>query len=211
MTNTSSTQEKLHLGVSLTFVDPNANSSKFHRSVLAGKNLIVEFGRLHAGTNGQLQTKTFPTVEKAAAAYWSLLRGKVGKGYHVSTALVGSFGSFVEPAPNSTLSYQDSSKLIREYDRLVRIRDGRLVQNAAVDEPERLGVSPRTPKQGAAVIESLTDPHPDPEALYEYALAAPSERFLYRLVLSHPAAPDEALVALALNGVTATGAASIFA
>ncbi len=212
MANTVSNPSKLlHLGVSLTFVDQNQNSEKFHRSILVDRHIIVEFGRLYTGGSGQLQTKTFPTVEKAAAQYWALLRGKVGKGYHVSTALTGTFGSYVEPLGSLNLNFKDSFALISEYERLVKLRDGRLSQQAAVSEPERFGVSPRTPKQGISVIETLTNPNPDPDALYECALVAPSERFLYKLVLSHPAAPDEALVALALQGVVAKGATSIFA
>jgi predicted DNA-binding WGR domain protein len=54
-------------------------SSKFWEVDCEDKALTVRFGRI--GTNGQVQTKTFPTAAKAAAERDKLIREKTKKGY----------------------------------------------------------------------------------------------------------------------------------
>jgi predicted DNA-binding WGR domain protein len=164
----------------LVFTDYNANSDKFHDSVLAGTEVFYRFGR--RGTNGQVGSKSFETPEKAAAYYWGLLRDKIGKtGYHVDSAKV---------LPISDLFISSQGYGIRDVD-WDKIAWG-LAQT--IGHPELLGHSDRTPKQGAQVFLTLTSAKPDEDELVNCALASESERFLLPMVLSHPACPEEAAV-----------------
>ncbi|MGV3771789.1 MAG: STM4015 family protein [Verrucomicrobiales bacterium] len=61
----------------LVFMD--AKSSKFWRIELAGPSFTVVYGR--TGTDGQSQTKTFPTEEAARKEAEKLVKEKLGKGY----------------------------------------------------------------------------------------------------------------------------------
>lgn len=179
----------LMLAASLTYTDWSANSHKFHDSLLAGRHIVVRYGRV--GAAGQEKVQTFSTVETAAAKYWGLLRGKVGKGYHVDEA-----GCFEPANPgllcDATLSDARASNLLAEWAESHRRR------RRGIDVPDLAERSARTPRQGAGVLLALSDPACDPEVLLEAAMAGPSERFLYPMVLSHPNCPDEARVARAL-------------
>jgi len=55
------------------------SSSKFWEVDVEGKDLTVRFGKI--GTNGQTQTKSFPTEAKASAERDKLIKEKTGKGY----------------------------------------------------------------------------------------------------------------------------------
>jgi predicted DNA-binding WGR domain protein len=57
----------------------DATSSKFWEVDVEGKDLTVRFGKI--GTNGQTQTKSFPTAEKATSERDKLIKEKTGKGY----------------------------------------------------------------------------------------------------------------------------------
>jgi predicted DNA-binding WGR domain protein len=183
----------LHLAVALVFRDLVRNSNKFHNSALIGRTIVVHFGRIH--TAGQISQTEHPTVEKAHAAYWSLLRSKTAKGYRVLDATIGDLTASVRDPQN--LSELDTHVIMTRWSATATARNNRHAITR-VDGPEMLGLSPRTPKQGAAVIAALTDADSDADTLYACALADPSERFLYPLALSHPACPDEAKVAAAL-------------
>jgi uncharacterized protein (TIGR02996 family) len=61
------------------FTYTDAKSHKFWAIDLQGKSFTVTFGRV--GTEGQSQTKTFPTEEKAKAEHDKLIKEKTGKGY----------------------------------------------------------------------------------------------------------------------------------
>ncbi len=54
-------------------------SSKFWEVDVEGKDLTVRFGKI--GTNGQTQTKSFPTAEKATSERDKLIKEKTSKGY----------------------------------------------------------------------------------------------------------------------------------
>ena len=54
-------------------------SSKFWEIELDGESFEVRWGRI--GTNGQSQTKSFPTSSKAQAEHDKLVAEKVKKGY----------------------------------------------------------------------------------------------------------------------------------
>lgn len=180
----------LNLAVWLTYHDPVVNSAKYHHSLLVGRTILIHFGRVH--TSGQHTAKVYPTADKAQAAYWALLRSKVGKGYHVDAATVTTLDC---AATVESYGYATRA-VIHEWEALEAACRSRRQLNPG--HPEQMGRSPRTPRQGAGVIAELVDPNAGPDALLEAALAAPSERFLYPLVLSHPACPDEARVARAL-------------
>lgn len=59
-------------------------SAKFWQVGREGTSLTVSFGRI--GTNGQTQTKVFPTEKAAQTELEKLVREKVGKGYSEKTA-----------------------------------------------------------------------------------------------------------------------------
>ena len=171
----TSYDQPLGLIVRLNFHDSNANSHKFHDSLLIENTVYYRFGRIY--TAGQEDQKVFETSEKAAAYYWNLLRGKIGKGYHVEAARV------VLPTEGT---HQRGRGIL--WETLLPV-DG-----YGVESPELKGKSPRTAKEGAEVILTLTNPSANDDALFAAAAASASERFLLPLVLSHPACPDEAKV-----------------
>ena len=55
------------------------NSAKFWEISQDGLNIFIRFGRI--GTNGQTQTKTFDTSERAARERSKLVAEKLKKGY----------------------------------------------------------------------------------------------------------------------------------
>ncbi|MCB9686452.1 MAG: WGR domain-containing protein [Alphaproteobacteria bacterium] len=57
----------------------DGKSSKFWEIELDGASFTVRYGRI--GTNGQSQTKDFPTAAKASAEHDKLIKEKTGKGY----------------------------------------------------------------------------------------------------------------------------------
>lgn len=182
MTEVPTTNEKLGLVARLTFTENGVghNSNKFHNSLLLGNVIVYRFGKV--GTTGQTGEQIFETAEKAAAKYWGLLREKIGKGYHVDTAKVIPVSDLrVGGSPGHRFIVVDWESIapIKEY---------------GIGHPEKLGLSPRTPKQGASVFLTLTSINPDKDALIACALTGSSERFLLPMVLSHPACPKEAQV-----------------
>lgn len=54
-------------------------SCKFYEICVNGAEVTVNYGRI--GTNGQSQTKSFPSVEKAQQHAEKQVRQKLGKGY----------------------------------------------------------------------------------------------------------------------------------
>jgi predicted DNA-binding WGR domain protein len=55
------------------------NSAKFWQVTVAGTKVTVRFGRL--GTDGQVQTKEFPSAEAASGHAERLIAQKSAKGY----------------------------------------------------------------------------------------------------------------------------------
>ena len=74
----------------------DGKSSKFWEVSHEGTALTVRFGKI--GTNGQTQTKSFPTSEKAKAEHDKLIKEKTGKGYSEITAAEGEVAP-AAPAP----------------------------------------------------------------------------------------------------------------
>lgn len=190
ITSVCAPSEKLALVTRLTFTDFSGmgrGSNKFHYSVLFGNKYIVQYGRV--GNGGPIEIKSFENEEKAAAKYWGLIREKVGKGYHVDSAKVVS--QSLLPLRNGSLDID----ITRQIDWGVLAP----ASTQGVGYPEKLGLSPRTPKQGAEVFLTLTNPVvADKNKLIACAMANPSERFLLPMVLSHPACPREANVIASL-------------
>src|SRR5262245_48969462 len=66
-----------------TFKFADDESYKFWNISLEGKSYTVNYGRI--ATKGQTTTKSFPTPEKAKAAYEKIIAEKLGKGYVETT------------------------------------------------------------------------------------------------------------------------------
>lgn len=177
---------------------------KAHVSVLVGSRIAVSFGRI--GAAGQVAVKDHGTGEKAAAAYWTLLRSKVAKGYRVEGATVGADGlpagdlAAVSEAPTGT-AVLPARAVLREVAekcaRQARIEHRAFEYGAGARER-----SPRTARVGKKTILALMHPSPDRSALIAAAAAPESERFARHLALAHPECPPEAEVAAALAGGT---------
>src|SRR5436305_1044361 len=67
-----------------TFTFTDAKSNKFWNIELSGKSFTVTFGRI--GTNGQSQTKDFPSAATAKKEHDKLVAEKLKKGYVETTA-----------------------------------------------------------------------------------------------------------------------------
>lgn len=189
MTNPPSSP--LTVAVSLAFSDSAHNSSKFHDTIWAGLSVVVNYGR--RGSSGSVVVKTFPTVEQAAAHCWNLLRAKMAKGYHVVGAVTGLDIKHLEPLNDRQAAHAAALWRDRQASAQWRVPEG----------GEYATRTPRTGRQGAAVLLEISDPTASPETLLAAAIADPSERFLYPLALTHPACPEEAHVAAALMRPTA--------
>ena len=200
----------LHLAASLSCREGRNN--KFHDSALVGSLLIVRYGRIGGGT-GETGVRRFASDAEAASAYWTLLRGKLAKGYLVGDACVLSFRSDqVDPltAPGVSpyyLSRSAATMLMGDWTGLVRERAREENRPARPHGRNIVERSPRTAKQGKDVLLTLCSLEPDPEVLLACAFAQESESFLRSMVATHPRCPDEALVALALTKMS-TGSAS---
>lgn len=191
----------LHLAAWLTYIDHGSNHDKYHRSLLVGRHVLVWFGR-RTGSGGQTTVKAFPSAAEAQAYYWTLLRGKVGKGYHVEDAIVLHCGEASEAAVAAGRAHAVADTLHRQIERWVTLR-GALARRATFYRPDVAVRSPRTAKQGAQVIATLTSPDPDRDVLLQCALGPVSERFLHPMVLAHPRCPEEAVAARALAEMAA--------
>ena len=64
-------------------------SDKFWEISLEGDSFTVRYGRL--GTNGQRQTKTFDSEQKAGREHDKLIEEKLHKGYVETATLAGVF------------------------------------------------------------------------------------------------------------------------
>jgi uncharacterized protein (TIGR02996 family) len=82
-----------------TFVFSDATSNKFWHIELTGKTFTVTFGRV--GTNGQTQTKSFPTAAAAQKEHHKLVAQKLKKGYVETTAPAPAPAPAAAPAPSS--------------------------------------------------------------------------------------------------------------
>jgi predicted DNA-binding WGR domain protein len=190
----------LPLWADLYLVVYATNTDKFHRSMLIDRYILIRYGR--GGTRGADGVKAFDTPQKAAAAYWGLLREKTAKGYHVRATGVGGVddalvSEFLDSGPGYARRAMASALLNTVA--LTSLTATRGPLTVGLDVTER---SPRTPTQGRDVLLALARPEPPIDVLLAAAAVADSERFLRHLVLSHPACPEEAEVVAALSGST---------
>lgn len=185
----------LMIGAELTYIDGTSN--KIHKSLLVDRFVAVQFGR-RRGYGYQTQIKEFPTLDKAHAYYWNLLRGKVAKGYHVVDAAV-----LPEPDRSQRMGrdWQDPDWWFRLWDTAAR-GERAFNRQSPIFEADSTERSPRTAKQGAAVIADLTRSDCPPERILECGLATEAERFLRSMAYSHPNCPDQVHVAGYLAGLS---------
>lgn len=175
--------KRLHVGVTLSYV--GGSSDKFWTGVWAGDRIVVNYGR--HGSPGQFKPHEDLTEREGAKKMWGLLRDKVGDGYAVVDAAV--------------LVVPDTTRAELIVGAWMSLRDARAANPMRpTHEPERLGVSPRTPTQGAEVLLAVTSPTATPESLAACAVADPSERFLPPLVMSRPDLPHAVKFMAALSG-----------
>lgn len=188
------------LGAELTYVsNPNGSfgSNKFYKVVLAGTSIFTCYGRrkMSGSGAGNFGVKTFPSVDKAAAEMWRLLRSKTGKGYHVVDAAVFDIpDAVVDAARAPARGYVHPDRVVMGRWDAVQRGERRRERQAVLNRPDLQARSPRTPKEGKLLLLELLEPVCSPETLAACALADPSERFLVPMGLSHPSCPDEVKV-----------------
>ncbi len=123
----------------------------------------------------------FSVLSRLRAA-WSLLRAKVGKGYVVTKADVvpvqNSSGDATGVAAGDPRTVLD----IWQEQTPVRHSGARLYLNR----------SPRSTKEGSALLRELMSEHPDPDMLFILAFAEENEDFLRKLAFAHPQCPETA-------------------
>lgn len=201
----------LCLGTELAYVE-NARgrfgSNKFYKAVLAGDGVFTCYGRRHGGNSSNYGAKSFESLDAAAADFWRLVRAKVGKGYQVVDAAVFDVpDAAVAAARVAPFGFSHPDRVMIEKWDAVQRGERRRERQAILNHPDRQGRSPRTPREGKALLVALMDPECPREVLMECALASPEERFLVPMGLSHPGCPDDVRVAHFLNGgVHAVGA-----
>lgn len=131
------------------------SSSKFWEIDVEGKSTTVRYGRI--GTNGQTQTKSFPTEAKATAERDKLIKEKTGKGYKEVTA--GAALTPVEPKPAAKKKEKPAAApdvaaeptagwVPAENGYSLTFRDGKII--AKNDKGKELSAVPKEIKAGAA-------------------------------------------------------------
>lgn len=183
--------QRLHVGVTLSYV--GGGSDKFWTGVWAGDRIAVHFGRHGSAGTYPLVTEGL-TEQQGAKKMWSLLREKVGKGY----AVVDASTLIVPDAYITGHRAHAAENIIGEWATLRTARAANPMRPS--QQPELLGVSPRTGVQGAQVLLDLTAPEATTESLAACAVADPSERFLPPLVMSRPDLPHQVKFLAALSG-----------
>lgn len=189
----------LCLGAELAYVE-NARgrfgSNKYYKVVLAGNGVFTCYGRRGGGNSKNFGSRSFASLDVAAAEFWRLAREKTGKGYQVVDAAVFEVPDTAIAAackPPYGFSYPDRD-VIAKWDAVQRgARSSE--RKAILNKPDLKGRSPRTPREGRNLLVALMNPECPSEILMECALAAPNERFLTPMGLSHPACPEEVKVA----------------
>lgn len=133
-------------------------SSKFWEVDVEGKDLTVRFGKI--GTNGQTQTKSFPTEEKAKAERDKLIKEKTGKGYSEVGAAEDAKVEKVEPkekpkprASAPTASIDEPGWIDAGDGYRLALRDGKLV--CRNPKGQQLASVPKDVKAGAVATELL--------------------------------------------------------
>lgn len=128
-------------------------SSKFWEIDVEGKSTTVRYGRI--GTNGQTQTKTFPTEAKATAERDKLIKEKTGKGYKEVGAGATPLTA-TEPKPKAAKKEKKSAEpaateggwVAAENGYQLTLRDGKII--AKNDKGKELSAVPKEIKAGAA-------------------------------------------------------------
>ena len=194
----------LCIGAELTFmhrVNGRLGSNKFYKVVLAGNGVFTCYGRRLTSAAGNYGATLYATRDEAAAGFWRLVRSKTGKGYGVVDAAVFDVADDeIIRACRPQVGYAAADRtMIINWDAEQRGERFRARQ-AILQHPDLQGRSPRTPREGKALITALLDPHCDHDVLMQCALADPTERFLVPMGLSHPACPDDVKVAHYLTG-----------
>lgn len=186
------------LGAELTYVEhPNGRfgSNKFYKVVLAGASVFTSYGRRGVREAGNFGVKSLPSVDKAAAEMWRLLRAKTGKGYHVVDAAVFDIPeAVVEAGERPVYGFGARDRTVVGHWDATQRGDRRSERQAALHRPVLQGRSPRTPREGKLLLLELLEPVCSRETLIGCALAVPSERFLVPMGLSHPSCPDDVKV-----------------
>lgn len=194
--------ESLVLVVSLYFEE--GTSDKEYHVALYDKHVSVRYGRRFSVN--QTAGETFETAEKAAAKFWGLLRQKTGKGYRVETARAFALSSDERAQqllfPNPEVRFTTRNRLddllatwLRGSFRVASSSSRRLNEQPRSWEATP---TPRTSRQGQAIISALADSNCTEDLLLSCVMAPVEERFLWVLANSHPNCPDEAHVADAL-------------
>jgi predicted DNA-binding WGR domain protein len=181
---------RLHIGVTLSYV--GGSSDKFWTGVWAGDRIAVNFGPHNSP--GQFRLHDGLTEREGAKKMWDLLRSKVGKGYAVVDAAV----LIVPGVLHTGHRAYAAENIIGSW---LSLRDARRVNPIRpVHHPEMLGISPRTPTEGAQVLLDITASDATPGALSAAAVVGPTERFLPPIIMSRPDLPYEVKFMAALSG-----------
>lgn len=132
------------------------SSSKFWEIDVEGKSTTVRYGRI--GTNGQTQTKAFPTEAKAVAERDKLIKEKTGKGYKEvgAAAPVPAAAAPTEPkvakkkkaAAAEEAPGSDKGWIPAENGYALTLREGKIV--ARNDKGKELSAVPKDIKAGDA-------------------------------------------------------------
>lgn len=182
--------QRLHIGVTLSYV--GGGSDKFWTAVWAGNRIAVNYGRHHSP--GAFDLHDGLTELEGAKKMWGLLRSKVGKGYAVVDAAVLAVPTVYFTGHRDWAAHN----IVGTW---MSLRDARAVNPIRpTHQPEMLGISPRTPKQGAQVLLDVTAPDASPAVLSAAAVVGPTERFLPPIVVSRPDLPYEVKFMAALAG-----------
>jgi predicted DNA-binding WGR domain protein len=197
--------QNLVLAVSLDYVDTSSNANKEYHLVLRGDQIVARYGRRDRAGNYTYDTLDTPAA--AAGKFWSILRAKTGKGYRVAyatTTTAEDIGIAFE-GHGERLTWRELCRLANVWHTVYTVRMDAGFRTIEADQPslDTSAPTPRTARQGSAIILALTDPHCGEATLLQCALATNAERFLWGLATTHPNAPDTVKVARALTSLNA--------
>lgn len=103
------TPEKTYLELSAT----DGNSHKFYEVILNNTELTIRYGRI--GDNGQTQTKTYPTTEKAQADATKKINEKLKKGYEPAVVGVRQKRAITQRQITSTASKAKQAPILWKF------------------------------------------------------------------------------------------------
>jgi outer membrane protein assembly factor BamB len=103
------TSEKTYLELSQT----DGSSHKFYEVTLNNTEVTIRYGRI--GDNGQTQTKTYPTAEKAKADATKKINEKLKKGYEAAVAGVRQKRAITQRQITSTASTAKQAPILWKF------------------------------------------------------------------------------------------------